>query len=165
MSILRDAEESSCLLSRQIDLAMFVAKVNFASVCRVANVATLRRAAQCALVCGTVTTALTRADVNLGLQARRSFTKELRRTGEILIRCGEADLAAAGEGVNAITPCGVAGGAMVCENGHPCFTGREGRTWRSCFWGPMLLCSVGWLIMLCFVETSTIQLYAEWPIV
>ena len=120
-----------------------VAKLNFASVCRAPNVATLRRAAHCALVCEAVTVDLTRADANLGLQPRQRLSAELRRGDNISTHCGEFDLAAAGEGVNVITLCGVAGGDVVCENGHPCFTASEAQTWRSCFWGPTLLCVLG----------------------
>ena len=75
------------------------------------------------------------------------------------------DLAVAGGGINAIMPCGVASGAVVCEIGHPCFTTLEGKYWRLCSRGPLLLCFAGWLILLRFVEKSTIQLYVEWPIV
>ena len=153
------------LIIGQLGLAMFVAKANFASVCRVSKVATLRRAAQCALVCEAVTIAPIRAEVNLLQQPRPRLAAEIRRNGNIAMRCGEVDLAAAGGGVNAIMPCGVASGAVVCELGHPCVTTSEGRNWRPCSRGPMLPCLAGWLILLRFVEKPTVHLYVEWPIV
>ena len=100
------------LIIGQLDLAVFVAKAYFAPVCRVSNVATSRRAAHCTLLCRTATTASIMADVNVGLQPRRRFTAELRRTGNITIQCGEVDLVGARGRVNAITPCGAARGAV-----------------------------------------------------
>ena len=75
---------------------MFVAKPNFSLARRVSNVATLRRAAQCALVCEAVTIAPIRAEANLLLQPRPRLAAEIRPNGNIAIRCGEVDLAAAG---------------------------------------------------------------------
>ena len=130
---------------------MFVAKANFALVCRAPNVATLRRAAQCALVCEAVTLAPIRAKANLLLQPRPRLAAEIRRNGKIAIRCGEVDLAAAGGGVTAKMPCGVARGAVVCEIGHPCVATLEGRNWRPCPRGPMfaLLCGAAHIATLC----------------
>ena len=75
---------------------MFVAKPNFALARRASNVATLRRAAQCALACEAVTIAPIRAEANLLLQPRPMLAAEIRPNGNIAIRCGEVDLAAAG---------------------------------------------------------------------
>ena len=117
------------------------------------------------LVCEAVTFASIGAGVNLGLPPRRGFSAELRRDGSIAISCGGVDLAAAGEEVSAIKPRGAARGAAVCENSHPCVTPWDAQYWRPCFRGPTLLCFKGWLILMCAVEESTVQLYVEWPIV
>ena len=139
------------LIFGQSDLAMFLAKANCAPVCRASNVATFRRAAQCALVCEAVTLAPIRAKANLPLQPRPRLAAERRRNGNIAIRCGEVDLAAAGGGVNAKMPCGVARGAVVCEIGHPCVATLEGRNWRPFSRGPMfaLLCGAAHIATLC----------------
>ena len=87
-------------------MATFVAKAHFALVCRVGNVATLRRAFQSALICEAVSIASIREDVNLGLQPRRPFTAELRRNGNIAVRCGEVDPAAEGKRLTQLHPGG-----------------------------------------------------------
>ena len=93
----RDVDFTICgglkivLFSGQLDLAMLAAKLNFASVCRAAYVATFHRAAHCALVCEVVTIDLTGAGANLGLQPRRSVSAILLyiAEGSILLRQGK----------------------------------------------------------------------------